>query len=125
MVSHALNLGGKRVRGGPPTAFRRASSRRSRSRPSSSVVRQPVLYRDPKGGERRGGGTVDPNLHERIRLRAYELLEQEGRTYGRTLDHCQRGPAEIADGHAGTGGDESRGGEQGPSDLAADEAARG
>ena len=68
---------------------------------------------------------MDLNLRERIRRRAYELWEQEGRPDERAVDHWQRAEAEMAEGHAGTGGDESRGEGQGPNDLAADEAARG
>ena len=64
-------------------------------------------------------------LYEQVERRAFELWEREGRPAGRALDYWLRAEAEIVGTHAGAGGDEDRGGERGPSDLAADEAAKG
>jgi hypothetical protein len=85
---------------------------------------------------------MDADLHERIRRRAYELWEQEGRPEGRALDHWHQAEAEVAGVRPGAGSGErrrhprrapdpegrahgDRGGERTPSDLAADEAAKG
>jgi hypothetical protein len=39
---------------------------------------------------------ADPDLHERIRQRAYQLWEQEGRPEGRAESHWQQAEAEVA-----------------------------
>jgi hypothetical protein len=39
---------------------------------------------------------TDPDLHERIKQRAYALWEQEGRPEGRAEEHWRRAEAEVA-----------------------------
>ena len=39
---------------------------------------------------------MDADLDERIRRRAYELWEREGRPEGHALDHWRRAEAEVA-----------------------------
>jgi Protein of unknown function (DUF2934) len=68
---------------------------------------------------------MDADLDERIRRRAYELWEREGRPEGRALDHWRRAEAEVAGDPPGAGGDHRGGRVREPSDLAADEAAEG
>jgi hypothetical protein len=46
--------------------------------------------------ERRHGMTMDTDRLERVRQRAYELWEQEGRPDGKAEEHWRRADAEIA-----------------------------
>ena len=67
-------------------------------------------------------------LYERIERRAFELWEQEGRPAGRALDHWLRAEVEVVGAPPGAGGNksnENRGEARAPSNLAADEAAKG
>jgi Protein of unknown function (DUF2934) len=78
---------------------------------------------------------VDADLNERIRRRAYALWEQEGRPEGHADDHWVRAEAEVAGVRsAAPGAPGGRGAgrrrassspERAPSDLAADEGAKG
>lgn len=49
--------------------------------------------------------TVMENVEDRIRRRAYEIWEQEGRPHGREVDHWLQAAREIAatEGHGGGG----------------------